>query len=259
MHWLVTGSDTKDYYQQPWPILDVGDYVLYFFLSLWDVTHDSYREDSWTLPAVASDMFTQHAKKDKETVEKIKAILTLYPQASVRRCRNNSYTSPHVMSLITPHTIDVGGSCYDALVSKVTQFIKEHGYASFILDSGAGRDLVSIDSQSRLNDMKRVIDYYINFRTCNGMISSNAVLDLLIKCLGTGVSAHVLKSTPSILSMGKRCMLEGYTYIWVQGKTPVVMLPDWTGAVLLTVSGVMPYLENNAQVVAMPCGDEISE
>lgn len=41
-----------------------------------------------------------------------------------------------------------------------------------------------------------------------------------------GCQPYVLGDTPSVLSMGKRCMQEGYSFIWLRGKDPFLVDQD---------------------------------
>ena len=52
---------------------------------------------------------------------------------------------------------------------------------------------------------------------------------------------HVLESTPPVLSVGKRCMDMGYSFVWLQGKNPYFMCPDGK-IVELRVRDNIPYL-----------------
>ena len=57
----------------------------------------------------------------------------------------------------------------------------------------------------------------------------------------------VMPDSPALLSVGKRCMLEGYSFIWKAGKTPLLVRPD--GLVVdLAVDRFIPYIDNDCSI-----------
>ena len=83
----------------------------------------------------------------------------------------------------------------------------------FIMDSGSGHDLISSTRVDRMD-----IDTYqsdrVNFHTANGITSTTTMVDLDFDTFNDPARAHVLEDTPSVLSLGKRCMEQGYTFVW---------------------------------------------
>ena len=79
----------------------------------------------------------------------------------------------------------------------------------FIMDSGSGHDLISSTRVDRMD-----IDTYqsdrVNFHTANGITSTTTMVDLDFDTFNDPARAHVLEDTPSVLSLGKRCMEQGY-------------------------------------------------
>ena len=61
---------------------------------------------------------------------------------------------------------------------------------------------------------------------------------------------HVLESTPAVLSVGKRCMEEGWTFVWNPWKKPLLISPAGK-KIHLKVHGNVPYLVENKNY-AMP-------
>ena len=55
------------------------------------------------------------------------------------------------------------------------------------------------------------------------------------------VDAHVLQTAPSLISIGKRCVEQGYTFIWPAGDLPVLREPGGKEIVLDFLDNV-PYL-----------------
>ena len=109
-----------------------------------------------------------------------------------------------------------------AYAGRTVRFIKKHGIEMFLLDSGAGADMVSKSwAPAQLTDKLRTAVHSMVFHTCNGKTISDQLVDVMIGSLGLGISPWVLKSTPPILSMGMRCMEEMHTFILVGGKIPI--------------------------------------
>jgi len=53
------------------------------------------------------------------------------------------------------------------------------------------------------------------------------------------VHAHVLDDTPSVLSMGKRCLDQGYTFVWPAGKDPFMIDQN---DMVITMKDHIPYI-----------------
>ena len=55
----------------------------------------------------------------------------------------------------------------------------------------------------------------------------------------------ILKSTPSVLSMGQRCMRDGSTFIWLAGHHPCLITKD--GDLLpLDIDDDIPYVQSDS-------------
>ena len=55
------------------------------------------------------------------------------------------------------------------------------------------------------------------------------------------IDAHVMQNTPSLISIGKRCMEQGYTFTWPAGELPVLQGPGGKEIVLDVLNNV-PHL-----------------
>jgi hypothetical protein len=58
---------------------------------------------------------------------------------------------------------------------------------------------------------------------------------------GSGIetTALVMKNSPTVMSMGKRCMREGYSFRWDAGCKPLLVPPDGEEIVLDVINGVL--------------------
>ena len=83
----------------------------------------------------------------------------------------------------------------------------------WILDSGCDYDLVSektLSPEERRNKKRTNSQKTLN--TANGRMIVEEEATLSIPLLGDDVTALVLDNTPSVLSLGKRCMEQGYEF-----------------------------------------------
>jgi len=80
----------------------------------------------------------------------------------------------------------------------------------FILDSGSGHDLISARKAERMNLKKRICDP-IMFHTANGSTATQTEAEIDLGTFDVISQAYVLDDTPSVMSLGKRCMEEGYS------------------------------------------------
>ena len=110
----------------------------------------------------------------------------------------------------------------------------------FIMDSGSGHDLISARKIDRM-DLPTYDDTTVNFHTANGVTSSITRSDIEFEVFDGPAQAHILEDTPSVLSMGKRCLDLGYSFIWPSGKSPYML--DADGHIIeMTVKDYIPYV-----------------
>ena len=110
----------------------------------------------------------------------------------------------------------------------------------FIMDSGSGHDLISAKKIDRM-DLPTYDDTVVNFHTANGITSSTKRSDIKFEAFDEPAQAHILEDTPSVMSMGKRCVDLGYSFIWPSGKTPYMI--DSNGDIIeMTVRDYIPYI-----------------
>ena len=84
-------------------------------------------------------------------------------------------------------------------------------------------------------------DEVINFETANGVTSTSKITDIKFEVFEEPVQAHVLDDTPSVLSMGKRCLVQGFTFVWPSGKDPFML--DKNGMMIkMKVKDHIPYV-----------------
>ena len=84
----------------------------------------------------------------------------------------------------------------------------------WMIDSGIGWDLVKSSHVSHLQDLIRTPQYCPRIWTANGVIMSDQEVPLYIAELQEKCVPYILKNTPDVLTMGRRCMCEGYSFVW---------------------------------------------
>ena len=131
-----------------------------------------------------------------------------------------------------------------------------YGGVRWLVDTGCPMDLVG------LGDMKgpdRAViakgGHTHALHTANGATRTSGRVDAEVGDLDKVIEAHVLESTPSIISVGKRCMDMGYSFEWKAGCKPTLACPSGRMVTLDVINNV-PYLPpGNCQFVS-PVGDE---
>ena len=110
----------------------------------------------------------------------------------------------------------------------------------FILDSGSGHDLISSTRISRM-DLPTYDDKVVNFHTANGVTCLTKRSSIKFEAFNEPAEAHILEDTPSVLSMGKRCVDLGYSFVWPTGRTPFMLDPNGN-IIEMTVKDYIPYV-----------------
>ena len=110
----------------------------------------------------------------------------------------------------------------------------------WIMDTGCGSDLISRakveDHKLRRSKAKNPIQ----FQTVNGDTKGMEVMTMNIVEFEENIEPYVLPDTPSVLSIGRRCMHEGYHVIWLANKHPYMIAPSGK-LVALAVEDDIPY------------------
>ena len=92
----------------------------------------------------------------------------------------------------------------------------------------------------------------LTLNTANGEITVTEVVSLQCVPLGEEVAPFILDDTPSVLSVGRRCLDGGYSFHWPSFRTPYFVTPKGK-VVKLQVEGYVPYLiEAEGYVPAVP-------
>ena len=82
----------------------------------------------------------------------------------------------------------------------------------WMVDSGCGNDLIDKHSAKSLPKIQSPCPMV--FHTANGSVSARTECPIYVKGIGRTISPYVLESTPDVLSLGRRCVDEGFTFHW---------------------------------------------
>ena len=111
----------------------------------------------------------------------------------------------------------------------------------FLMDTGCGHDLISKKKIERHDLETLVTPEPISFQTASGITDTDLVSNFQADSFKEPINAYVLGDTPSVLSVGKRCMNQNYSFIWPPGREPFMIDPDGK-RISLFVNGDIPYV-----------------
>jgi len=112
----------------------------------------------------------------------------------------------------------------------------------WLIDTGAGHDIAHRQELRALQALFKKANIQLMFQTANGCTPGTECVELFIEELGETVEPYLLASSPSLLSVGRRCEEFGYSFIWVAGKRPCFISPGGYLLTLLQVDRNIPYL-----------------
>ena len=120
----------------------------------------------------------------------------------------------------------------------------------WLIDSGCGWDLVQECHVAHLEDLIRTPQFTPRMWTANGVTRAEHEVPLYISELDEHCVPFILKSTLDVLTMGRRCMEDGYSFVWkAKSNQPYFRKPDGT-RIYLTVEHYVQNLTTNLVDVA---------
>ncbi len=115
------------------------------------------------------------------------------------------------------------------------------------LDSGSSCDLVEQASLPQVETHSAQCQKTLE--TANGIVQTDQVCDVDIPLLQQQLSPFVVDISPALLSLGKRCMLDGFSFNWPAYQRPTLTTPQGKD-VLLPVENSLPWLTPQCDVAA---------
>ena len=94
-------------------------------------------------------------------------------------------------------------------------------------------------------------EHPINIMTANGPSSADRQFAVNVPSIGIASDPYVLPDTPAVLSIGQRCMEEGFDFVWKSCSRPYLKTPKGE-KVYLDVRDNVPYLKSWPENIALP-------
>ena len=119
----------------------------------------------------------------------------------------------------------------------------------WLVDTGSEQDLISegmLKTAKATN--RRVSDTPICLATANGSTRADEMADVKVDALHQPFSPYILEETPAVLSVGVRCMEQGYSFVWPADGRPYFIRPDM-GVIELNVDGRVPVIDSSCRVL----------
>ena len=139
-------------------------------------------------------------------------------------------------------------STKESAAASATEALSRH----WILDSGSCWDIISTKDMSRGEKKTRSrLQIAESLSTVNGEITCKDVADIAVKKIDLEVHPLVVKSSPAILSLGQRCMKDGFAFHWEPYKPPTLVHPDGRVVELDVLQGV-PLLYDDGVAASTP-------
>jgi hypothetical protein len=110
----------------------------------------------------------------------------------------------------------------------------------WLMDSECGHDLIYNKLAAGFEIQALTRQGRLVFSTTSGRIESRNVVPVYCKELIQVVQPYLLRDTPPVLSVGKQCMEQGYTFLWEAGMMPIMTNPEGL-VVELEVDRNIPY------------------
>ena len=103
------------------------------------------------------------------------------------------------------------------------------------------------------DDYEYYSDNPIRMITANGESSSSKQGSVYVPKFGKTIDPYLVKSSPPVISVGMRCVDDGYDFVWrgSKGETPYMIKPNGE-RIELVVRDYVPYLANNSKTVISP-------
>ena len=115
---------------------------------------------------------------------------------------------------------------------------------------GSELDLISEGMLKTANATnRRVSDTPICLPTAKGSTRADEVADLTVDALHKDFTPYILDETPAVLSVGVRCMEQGYSFVWPEDSKPYFIRTDHT-VIALNVDGRVPVIGPSCKVIS---------
>ena len=108
-------------------------------------------------------------------------------------------------------------------IASVASAIYEPGVRKWLVDTGCPFDLIA---RGELEDHEtsfiKKANRAVRMSTPNGLVDANKSVSFNVPELGSPIDAYVLEHTPTVVSIGTRCMSLGYHFVWRPYKLSLI-------------------------------------
>ena len=102
----------------------------------------------------------------------------------------------------------------------------------WLINSGGEQDLISKAAlRNASKAIRKQAPQPIRLVTANGNITASEIADINVDALCEPAQPCILESSPAVLSLGVKCLDQGYSFHWESGKAPTMVRPD--GALII--------------------------
>ena len=122
---------------------------------------------------------------------------------------------------------------------------------AWIADTGSAQDLVcrSMIPKETIYHSSQPLELI----TANGPQSADKQASVRVDCLDRDLDPYVLPNTPAVISVGMRCILDGWEFVWRKFSRPYFRKEDGT-KIKLEVKDFVPYLPSREGTVPAAVG-----
>ena len=123
--------------------------------------------------------------------------------------------------------------------SKYTKFNRKG--QMFIIDSGASSNVlprarVEEGLADKIGDTLR----QLSFETANSRVTCSQGIRAQVAPWDTTAEWICMENTPELISLGERCMVHGFTFIWVKHKFPCMISATGLYIIIFDIQGLLP-------------------
>ena len=83
----------------------------------------------------------------------------------------------------------------------------------------------------------------------HGSTRADEVADVTVDALHQDFTPYILDETPPVLSVGVRCMEQGYSFVWPADSRPYFIRPDHK-VIELKIDGWVPVIDPSCKVIS---------
>ena len=136
------------------------------------------------------------------------------------------------------------------IVSKATEIANPDLVKGlWMMDTGCGQYLIN---ETMAEGYKtKSLDRPITFSTPNGRVLAHKTVPMYSKAMGGHMEPLLLSDTPPVLSVGRRCMEQGYSFHWEAYEAPYLVNPQGA-CIALSVEKNIPFFDAQDEGTTSP-------